>query len=141
MCCVHSLLQSPVMSAMFSRFHPQYIIGGTYSGQVVLWDTRIGRRTPVQRSPLASSAHTHPIYCLSLVGSPNAHNLISISNDGKMCSWNLDNISQPQDSLELQSRQPRPVAATCLSFPLNDVNKFVVGSEECLTYQGQRHGK
>lgn len=64
--------------------------------KVVLWDTRSGRRTPVQRSPLASSAHTHPIYCLDLVGSPNAHNLITVSTAGKMCSWNLDNFSQPQ---------------------------------------------
>ncbi len=32
------------------------------------------------------------------------------------------------------------MAATCLSFPSNDVNKFIVGSEECTVYQGQRHG-
>ena len=88
--------QSPVMSARFSRFHPSYVIGGTYSGQIVLWDTRASRRTPVQRSPLSSSAHTHPVYCLDVVGSQNAHNLISISTDGKLCSWNLDMLSQPQ---------------------------------------------
>ena len=88
--------QSPVMSVGFSKFHPNYVIGGTYSGQVILWDTRSGKRTPIQRSPLSSSAHTHPIYCLDVVGSQNAHNLISVSTDGKMCSWNLDMLSQPQ---------------------------------------------
>ena len=88
--------QSPVMSIGFSKFHPNYVIGGTYSGQVILWDTRSGKRTPIQRSPLSSSAHTHPIYCLDVVGSQNAHNLISVSTDGKMCSWNLDMLSQPQ---------------------------------------------
>ena len=46
-----------------------------------------------------------------------------------------------QDSLELQSRQPRAVAAISLDFALNDVNRFLVGSEECLVYQGRRHGK
>ena len=90
------LIQSPVMSVSFSKFHPNYVIGGTYSGQVVLWDTRSGKRTPIQRSPISSSAHTHPIYCLDVVGSQNAHNLISVSTDGKMCSWNLDMLSQPQ---------------------------------------------
>ena len=45
-----------------------------------------------------------------------------------------------QESLELQNRQTRPVAVTSLSFPSNDVNKFLVGSEECVVYQGQRHG-
>jgi hypothetical protein len=27
-----------------------------------------------------------------------------------------------------------------MSFFYNDVNKFLVGSEECSTFQGQRHG-
>ena len=45
-----------------------------------------------------------------------------------------------KDTLELQSKNTKPVAATCLSFPCNDVNKFVVGSEECVVFQGQRHG-
>ena len=88
--------QSAVMSVGFSKFHPSYIVGGTYSGQLVLWDIRSGKRTPVQRSPLSSSAHTHPVYCLDVVGTENAHNLISASNDGRLCSWNLDNLSQPQ---------------------------------------------
>lgn len=132
---------SPIMSVTFSRFHPYYVIGGTYSGQVVIWDIRSGRRTPVQRSQLSSSAHTHPIYCLELIGSQNAHNLISVSTNGKLCSWNLDNLSQPQESLELLNRHPRPVAVSSLCFPLNDVNKFVVSSEEGLVFQGQRHGK
>ena len=49
-------------------------------------------------------------------------------------------LSQPQESLELLNRQTRPVAVTCMAFASNDVNKFLVGSEECLVYQGQRHG-
>ena len=84
------------MSLTFSKFHPNFVIGGTYSGQIVLWDVRSGKRTPVQRSLLSSSGHTHPIYCLEVTGSQNAHNLISISSDGRFCSWNLDNLSQPQ---------------------------------------------
>lgn len=46
------------MSATFAKFHPSLIIGGTYSGQIVLWDNRSNKRTPVQRSPLSSVAHT-----------------------------------------------------------------------------------
>ncbi len=49
------------MSATFARFHPNLILGGTYSGQVVLWDNRVQKRTPVQRSPLSAAAHTHPV--------------------------------------------------------------------------------
>lgn len=38
----------------------------------------------------------HPVYCVNVVGTQNANNLISISTDGKMCSWSLDMLSQPQ---------------------------------------------
>ncbi|XP_026322500.1 cytoplasmic dynein 1 intermediate chain [Hyposmocoma kahamanoa] len=53
--------QSPVMSATFARFHPNLILGGTYSGQIVLWDNRVQKRTPIQRTPLSSLAHTVPL--------------------------------------------------------------------------------
>ena len=86
--------QSPVLTAKFPVFQPNIIVGGTYSGQLVLWDTR-AKSTPVQRSPLSNVGHTHPIYCLDVVGTKNAHNLISISTDGTLCSWSLSNLSQP----------------------------------------------
>ncbi|XP_059052946.1 cytoplasmic dynein 1 intermediate chain isoform X9 [Achroia grisella] len=133
--------QSPVMSATFARFHPNLILGGTYSGQIVLWDNRIQKRTPVQRTPLSSLAHTHPVYCLSVVGSQNAHNLISVSTDGRMCSWSLDMLSQPQETLDLQHRQSKAVAVTSMGFPHGDVNNFVLGSEDGNVYTGCLYGQ
>ena len=50
--------QSAVMSATFAKFHPNLVVGGTYSGQIVLWDNRSNKRTPVQRTPLSAAAHT-----------------------------------------------------------------------------------
>ncbi|OXU22303.1 hypothetical protein TSAR_001590 [Trichomalopsis sarcophagae] len=158
--------QSPVMSTTFARFHPNLILGGTYSGQVVLWDNRVQKRTPIQRTPLSAAAHTvscllgsrassspyspyspyrltvlqHPVYCLKVVGTQNAHNLISISTDGKMCSWSLDMLSQPQETLELQNKQSKQIAVTQLAFPSGDVNNFVVGSEDGAVYSACRHG-
>lgn len=46
------------MSAGFAKFHPNLVVGGTYSGQIVLWDNRSNKRTPVQRTPLSAAAHT-----------------------------------------------------------------------------------
>ncbi|XP_052454866.1 dynein, cytoplasmic 1, intermediate chain 2a isoform X6 [Carassius gibelio] len=132
--------QSAVMSAAFAQFHPNLLVGGTYSGQIVLWDNRSNKRTPVQRTPLSASAHTHPVYCVNVVGTQNAHNLISISTDGKMCSWSLDMLTSPQDSLELVFKQSKSVAVTSMSFPLGDVNNFVVGSEDGSVYSACRHG-
>ena len=91
--------QSQVLTATFPQFQPNIIIGGTYSGQVVLWDTR-AKSTPVQRSPLSSVGHTHPVYCLDVVGTQNAHNLVSVSTDGTLCAWTLGNLSQPIVSID-----------------------------------------
>ncbi|KAM8967528.1 cytoplasmic dynein 1 intermediate chain 1 isoform 2-T2 [Pelodytes ibericus] len=132
--------QSSVMSVCFARFHPNLVIGGTYSGQIVLWDNRSHRRTPIQRTPLSAAAHTHPIYCVNVVGTQNAHNLITVSTDGKLCSWSLDMLSTPQESMELVYNKSKPVAVTGMAFPTGDVNNFVVGSEEGTVYTACRHG-
>ncbi|CAF4760625.1 unnamed protein product, partial [Rotaria sp. Silwood2] len=131
--------QSWVTSCVFSKFHPNILLGGTYSGQIVVWDTRTNKRTPVQRTALSASSHTHPVYCLQVIGTQNANNLISISNEGKMCSWNIEMMTQPQDSMDLAYRT-KPVAATRMVFPGVEVNNFIIGSEEGQAYSGSRHG-
>ncbi|XP_037549084.1 cytoplasmic dynein 1 intermediate chain 1 [Nematolebias whitei] len=132
--------QSPVVSVGFAKFHPNLVVGGTYSGQIVLWDNRSHRRTPVQRTPLSAAAHTHPVYCVNVVGTQNANNLISVSTDGRMCSWSLDMLSQPQETMELVYNKSKPVAVTGMAFPTGDVNNYVVGSEEGTVYTASRHG-
>jgi len=138
--------QSQVLTAQFPKFQPNIILGGTYSGQLVLWDTR-AKSTPVQRSPLSSIGHTHPIYCLDVVGTQNAHNLVSVSTDGTLCAWTLSNLSQPIEQLHLETppidgraaKYSSP-AATCLSFEEGQVNQFYIGTEEGAIYHGARHG-
>jgi dynein intermediate chain len=49
-------------------------------------------------------------------------------------------LSQPQEVLQLQHKQGRPVAVTSLAFPAGDVNNFIVGSEEGNVYTACRHG-
>lgn len=129
---------SDILSAQFSPYHPNLILGGTYSGQVCLWDTR--QRThdgaPVQRTPLAGErgGHAHPIYSLSVVGTQNASNIISVSTDGTACAWSFDMLSRPQEHLELTSPPGRSraedVAPTCISFPRGDPTYFLAGTEE-----------
>jgi dynein intermediate chain len=49
-------------------------------------------------------------------------------------------LAQPQEILDLQQRQNKAVAATCLAFPQAGVNNFVIGSEEGTVYTACRHG-
>lgn len=128
---------------MFSKFHPNYIIGGTYSGQIVLWDTR-AKSLPVLKTPLSAGGHTHPVYSIEMVGTQNAHNLISASTDGFVCSWQLDMLAQPQDYLELlhsSHNKTDEVSVTCLGFPDNETTAFWAGTEEGNIYQANRYDR
>uniref|UniRef100_A0A5S6QWS1 WD_REPEATS_REGION domain-containing protein n=1 Tax=Trichuris muris TaxID=70415 RepID=A0A5S6QWS1_TRIMR len=136
--CFHS--QSRVLSLTWAKFHPNLLVGGTYSGQICLWDMRQSKRTPIQKSALSTLAHTHPIYGLEVVGSANAHNVVSVSTDGKLCSWSLEMLSQPQESLDLQLKQSKQIGAYCMRFAPNDVNNFFIGSDDGCVYAGCRHG-
>lgn len=135
--------QSDVLAVLFSDFHPNYVIGGTYSGQIVLWDTR-AKALPVLKTPLSAGGHTHPVYSLTMVGTQNAHNLISASTDGTVCSWQLDMLTQPQDSLELthpHHHNIEEVSITTIDFPDNETTTFWVGTEEGNVYQANRYDR
>ncbi|XP_078487235.1 cytoplasmic dynein 1 intermediate chain 2 isoform X2 [Ciona intestinalis] len=131
--------QSSVTAACFAKFHPNLVVGGTYSGQIVMWDNRSNKRT-AQRSKLSTAAHTHPVYCLDVVGTQNAHNLISVSTDGKLCSWSLDMLTQPLEAMELQHKQSKSVAVMSMAFQHNNVNNFAIGAEDGSLYTACRHG-
>ena len=134
---------SSITSLSLSPYSPNLTIGGTYSGQIVIWDNRSRKRTPVQRSKHIAKSHTHPIYCLDLVGSKNSHNLISVSSDGRVCSWSLDMLAQPQEppfDLTHPSDKRRSISVMSSSFPRANTNQFLIGCEDGGVYQAQRHG-
>jgi dynein intermediate chain, cytosolic len=135
--------QSDILSAKFSPFHPNLIIGGTYSGQVLLWDTR-AKSAPVQKTPLTGTGHSHPVYSVDIVGTQNANNIISVSTDGQLCVWSVDMLSQPQEQLTLTNPHPSKfddVAPTSMAFPTADPTYFLVGSEEGVIYPCHRYDR
>lgn len=135
--------QSDVLTAKFSPFHPNLIIGGAYSGQVLLWDTR-AKSAPVQKTPLTGSGHTHPIYSVDIVGTQNANNIISCSTDGVVCSWTVDMLAQPQELLTLTTPPPaktEDLSPTCMVFPQTDPTYFLVGSEEGTIFPCHRYDR
>jgi dynein intermediate chain len=139
---------SDVLSARFSPFHPNIVIGGCYSGQICLWDTRTSGRTgqPVQKTPQSGShlGHTHPVYSISVVGTPNAHNILTASMDGVVCSWSVDMLTQAQEYLVLNTPAPAKtddLAPTSMSFPASDPTFFLVGTEEGSIYPCHRYDR
>lgn len=137
--------QSDVLTAKFSPYHPNLIVGGSYSGQVLLWDTR-AKAAPVQKTPLTGFGHAHPIYSVDIVGTQNANNIISCSTDGVVCGWSMDVFAQPQELLELKNPTQAKVAVedvspTCVSFPQTDPTFFLVGSEEGTIFPCHRYDR
>ncbi|KAL3420990.1 WD domain-containing protein [Phlyctema vagabunda] len=135
--------QSDVTTAKFSPFHPNLIVGGAYSGQVMLWDTR-AKSSPVQKTPLTGSGHTHPVYSVDIVGTQNANNIISCSTDGVVCGWTVDMLAQPQELLTLTTPPPaktEDLSPTCMAFPQTDPTYFLVGSEEGTIFPCHRYDR
>ena len=151
---------SDILTAKFSPFHPNLILGGSYSGQVLLWDTRSRSPHPVQRTPLTGSGHTHPVYSLNVVGTQNAHNIISTSTDGVLCSWSVDMLSAPQEYLELTappllptnttncitppitpSRPTDDLAPTTTAFPPSDPTYLLLGTESGSIHLAHRYDR
>uniref|UniRef100_A0A7E4UXG4 WD_REPEATS_REGION domain-containing protein n=1 Tax=Panagrellus redivivus TaxID=6233 RepID=A0A7E4UXG4_PANRE len=131
---------SRVTSLQFARFHSNLLVGGLYSGQICVWDNRVNKKSPVQKSPLSNMGHTFPVYSMSIVGSQNSHDLVTVSTDGKMCSWALDSLNTPIEAVSLNYKQKRNLSATYASFLSNSITSFVVGCDDGSMYYGDRHG-
>lgn len=46
---------------------------------------------------------------MKMVGSQNAHDLVTVSTDGKLCSWSVDNLQAPIDSVNLICKNKKNV--------------------------------
>jgi dynein intermediate chain len=57
---------------------------------------------PVQRSGASGLGHKYPVYSLNVVGTQIANNIVSFSNDGTMCIWDIKQFSKPiKNSVQL----------------------------------------
>lgn len=73
--------------------------------------------------------------------------MVSVSNDGKLCVWNLAMLNAPQKTVEMKCKLKQgqqtnsEINATCLCFPPGDANNFYVGGEDGNIYYTQLHPK
>ena len=43
------------------------VLGGCYSGQILLWDMKGNKTLPVQRSSMSGKGHKHPDYAMAMI--------------------------------------------------------------------------
>ncbi len=84
------------------------------------------------------------------MGSQNANNIVSISNDGKLCLWSMNMLTSPNKVIDLKYKSAdksttkdslHDINVTCMAFPETDPNNFYVGSEDGTIFQSQVHGR
>ena len=131
--------QTELTSAIFYKDNPNLVIGGSVTGQIMFWDIKTGRAVPEQKSPLGvgndNSSHCYPIHCLAIVGKDN--NLVSISTDGVMCEWSLNNLSSPinryvlnpNDIYEQDKDGLNEIGPLCIGACQSN-NSFIIGCDE-----------
>eukprot|EP00940_MAST-03C_sp_MAST-3C-sp2_P001459 g1459.t1 len=137
--------QSSIMTADFHTFAPNLLVGGTFSGQVCIFDKR-AKSQAVQRTLISEEGHAHPIRALSIVGTSNANDLVTVSSDGKLCKWDMTQLRRPTYSAQLQyakrSKMKEDIPVMSLANVHGDLNTVYVGSESghiYRTYTDERH--
>lgn len=72
----------------------------------MIWDFKV-KATPVQRSDVSADGHKYPVNSLNVTGTQIANNVISFSNDGTMCIWDVRNFGKPiKNSSKLIANRP-----------------------------------
>ncbi|GAB65414.1 cytoplasmic dynein intermediate chain, partial [Plasmodium cynomolgi strain B] len=130
--------EAAVCTSVFNKFNPHLIIGGTYTGNVVLWDIRASQK-PVQKTYLTPQGHFHPIYCAEVIGTLNANNLVTADTDGRLCNWSLSMFTYPSDTIDLK-RTNKEVSCCCFSFQEGEINTLYGGADDGTLFQAQIHG-
>ena len=127
---LHTLIcQSSVTAATFAEAESNLILGGLYSGQLVVWDLR-AKSAPVQRTPLVPEAHNQPISSITLYTTmQGVHQVASMSSEGKICVWSPNMLHKPLYVSEAKYGS-KETACTSMTVPSPDTEVFHVGMED-----------
>jgi len=139
--------QTEITSAIFYKDNPNIVIGGSMTGQIILWDIKSGRTAPEQKSPLGigtikddkenkeNNLHKFPVHCLAVCGKDK--NIISLSTDGVLCEWSLSNLSKPINKYDISlfkdddHEEPlNEIGPLCIGICQNkNSNEFIIGCD------------
>lgn len=138
------IASSPVLTVSFDPYCQYRYIGTSYNGEILIWDSRSGK-IPCQKSNSINisdsegnniGGHSFPIYCMELLGNKGSQGIITIDTDGKLCNWNLTNLSEPVESFQLRKTNSKDVSIQCMALSkLINPNSIICGSEDGSLYQ------
>jgi dynein intermediate chain 2 len=119
------------------------LAGGLYSGQIAIWDVRVGA-DPIH---LTSRESSHSGYITSLLWSCNKafHEFFTGGQEGQILWWDMRNLNAAYDSLFLdpdaQNGTENSFGVSTIEFEPTIPNKYMVGSENGMVYTCNRKYK
>ncbi|KAF7457695.1 dynein intermediate chain [Cryptosporidium felis] len=138
------IASSPILTVSFDPYCQYKYVGTSYNGEILIWDSRTGR-IPTQKSNSINitdaegnniGGHSFPIYCMEMLGSKGSQSIVTIDTDGKLCNWNLTNLSEPFESFQLRKSNSKDISVQCMTFSkLINPNAIICGSEDGSLYQ------
>ncbi|XP_043914507.1 cytoplasmic dynein 2 intermediate chain 2 [Protopterus annectens] len=139
-------VSSSVMCLAFHPSQPSLFAGGTYSGEVLVWDTSQTDDPLISRTGFSDESHTEPVCQVGWIKNSvrsNQFHILSASSDGKILIWQLDGNDRlklhngfalvahqiPRNIKLNKARGDTAFGITALSFSRFDPNVFIVGVE------------
>ncbi|CAD7963377.1 unnamed protein product [Amoebophrya sp. A120] len=123
-------VQGDVVSLAFHPRLPNILAGGSYNGEVILWDASQTSTDPqIAMSSIDDYFHREAIHEISWIEQGKKFLLATVSGDGRILLWDVaDNLAFPSRGFTLLQRK-RTVGGRALAFSPFDSSLFVVGSE------------
>jgi len=130
-------VQGFVMCVAFHPTKPSLLAGGTYNGELQIWNTGAGELDPlVTSSSIDDYFHREAIQAVEwipadLSGSADAWLIATVSGDGKVLLWDAreSDLSMPSRGFMLTGSKKRILGGRSMSFSPVDPWLFVVGTE------------
>jgi dynein intermediate chain len=132
---------SKIQTAVFSPFSTEIIVAGLESGRVCIYDLR-AKKEPVVKSGISNDAHKAQITGLQFIGTANSSNLVSTSEEGRLCIWPSGKLETPrkvdllyQEKKENVEDYAFAAEPLCISSIPGDISSVFVGTSEGKIYQ------
>ena len=91
---------SPLCCLRFNPKTPDTLVGGSYNGLITFYDLRKSGST---ESSLIEKSHHDPVYDVFWITSKTGNQCASVSTDGQMLWWDIRKLSQPVDTVVLNT--------------------------------------
>jgi len=138
-------LKPPAMAVCveYNPKDPNQLLAGLHSGQVCIWDTRLGG-VPTRFSP-PDRSHRDPVHQALWIQSKTGTDFFSTSTDGIVKWWDTRKINEPVEELILDITKKEnahlALGAVSLEFEPTMPTKFMVGTERGNIISGNRKAK